>query len=68
MKENKYVVIAISESGDRDFSCTYTQESAERIALEFAQEGYFPEVYKLGEYIPVKAVDNFFDSEYNTTI
>ena len=49
--QNKYVIIAISESGDRDFSCTYTQESAERIALEFAQEGYFPEVYKLGEHI-----------------
>lgn len=68
MKESKYIILAFSESGDKDFSRASTQESAERIALEFAKEGYFPEVYKLGEPIPVKAVDDFFDSEYNTTI
>ena len=62
---NKYIVIAFSESGDKDFSIASSQETAEKIAMEFAQEGYFPEVYKLGEYIPVKAVEDFIDSEYN---
>lgn len=65
MKENKYIILAFSESGDKDFSRASSQESAEKIAMEFAQEGYFPEVYELGEYIPVKAVEDFFDSEYN---
>lgn len=66
MRQNKYIVIAYSESGDRDYSLASSLEGAEVIALEFAKEGYFPEVYKLGEYIPVKAVDDFIDSEYNS--
>ena len=65
MKENKYIILAFSESGDKEFSRASSQESAEKIALKFAQEGYFPEVYKLEEYIPVKAVEDFLDSEYN---
>lgn len=65
MKESKYIVLAFSESGDKDFSCASSLASAEQIALEFAKEGYFPEVYKLGEYIPVKAVEDFLDSEYS---
>lgn len=68
MKENKYIVLAFSESGDKDFSFASSQEKAEEIALEFAQEGYFPEIYELGKHIPVKAVEDFLDSEYNTTI
>lgn len=66
--KNTHIVIAYTEYAEKDFSFASSQEKAEEIALEFAKEGYFPEVYKLGEHIPVKAVDDFFDSEYNTTI
>lgn len=65
MTQNKYVVIAFSESGERDYSLASSLESAEKTALEFAKEGYIPEVYKLGEYFPVKAVDDFINEEYS---
>lgn len=65
--KHEYIVLAFSEGG-KDFSRAYSQESAEKIALQFAKEGYFPEVYKLGEYIPVKTVEDFLASEYGATV